>query len=41
MGITTSESIKELYTKRFAKGKYKTSKMGKGKGKSYTKRKKK
>jgi hypothetical protein len=38
MAITTSESIKELYTKRFTKGKYK---IKSGKGKSYTKRKKK
>lgn len=38
MPITTSETLKELYTKKFAKGRYK---MKSGKGKSYTKRKKK
>lgn len=38
MPITTSETLKELYTKRFAKGRYK---IKSGKGKSYTKRKKK
>jgi len=37
MGITTSTMLKELFTKRFAKGKYKVL----GKGKSYTRRKKK
>lgn len=33
--------LKELYTKTFGKGKYKIPKIGKGKGKSYTRRKKK
>jgi len=36
MGITTSTTLKELYTNKIGKGKIK-----KGKGKSYTKRKKK
>lgn len=37
MGLTTSTSLSELYTKRFAKGRYKNM----GKGKSYTKKKRK
>lgn len=37
MAITTSTMLKELYTKTFAKGKFKKA----GKGKSSTRRKKK
>lgn len=37
MGLTTSTTLSELYTKRFAKGRYKNL----GKGKSYTKKKRK
>ena len=36
--LTTSITLKELYTNKIGKGKYK---IKKGKGKSYTKRKKK
>ena len=38
-GLTTSTLLKELITKRFGRGKYKIPKLGKGK--SYTRRKKK
>lgn len=41
MAITTSSMLSELITKRFGRGKYKIPKIGKGKGKSYTRRKKK
>ena len=41
MAITTSSMLSELFTKRFGRGKYKIPKIGKGKGKSYTRRKKK
>jgi len=37
-GITTSTTLRNLYTKNIGKGKYK---IKTGKGKSYTKRKKK
>jgi len=37
MAITTSSMLSELFTKRFGKGKYKVL----GKGKSFTRRKKK
>ena len=40
-GLTTSTLLKELITKRFGRGKYKIPKIGKGKGKSYSRRKKK